>query len=236
MDLEWILEERQTSIPPLYLHGRDRHPIRFSRNASACFGARAPPRFNYRQAEADLGEQQVRVIGKCSRLLAYCCTELIAFHSLDVEEQQALLMPYRVYRDYFDNGTLPRALSRLNRTRPSKPTYNLLAFPLFPEDAFGRDFQLPHIVRALDFTMLYRDLDWDEWGVPLLMCLMMSKAKSYDVSCFELLSLLDSISLQDWHVEPTGTLSWYKVVSGTLYFKLLPPEEDILNAFDLCMS
>jgi hypothetical protein len=37
------------------------------------------------------------------KVIAHCPTELIAFHSPDVEKQQARLMLGRIYREYIDS-------------------------------------------------------------------------------------------------------------------------------------
>lgn len=104
-------------------------------------------------------------------------------------------MSYETYLEYFldRNGTLPRHWRQ--RSRRTGVTLNLLALPLFPDDPYGREFRLPHLVRQVDWTLKYRDMSWNDWKAPMLLCLMLSKRNSYDVSPVQMNSVARSFPL-----------------------------------------
>ena len=107
---------------------------------------------------------------------------LTFYPSLDVENQTYQFMSFRQYCQYFTNDRLPPQFRTRAMRRHSGTTWNLLAFPVYPDERYGITFHLPHLVKQCDFTMLTRDMEWDDWKLPMLMCILMSKANSYDVS------------------------------------------------------
>lgn len=70
-------------------------------------------------------------------------TETTVF--LDVEDQTMVYMTLKQYWQYFASSQLPPELKVDEAVRPGGVTYNLLALPLFPEDAYGKDFTLPYL-------------------------------------------------------------------------------------------
>jgi hypothetical protein len=86
---------------------------------------------------------------------------------------------FQQYADYHsDDGEQP---AELPNQRPGNPLFSLPAFPIYPEDRYSNNFTLPFLVREADFTMLYRDMEWNDWELPMTLVLMFMKEGTYDV-------------------------------------------------------
>lgn len=46
--------------------------------------------------------------------------------------------------------------------------------------------------------------------------------------------MIDAVLRQNWHLEPTGAITWNHVVEGELHLNLLPPTSDTHYRYHRC--
>jgi hypothetical protein len=115
-------------------------------------------------------------IHKMKNITRRCSAEQ-AWFCIDVSNLERQAWYPGEWFSYYETGQLP---DKARKSDPP-PVYQLVSQPL-DGYRYGNQSKLPYLSRQTDFTVLYMDMNADDWGETMTLHFMSSKKEGFMVS------------------------------------------------------